>query len=190
MRKKVLVTITILAMVAALAAAFTGAQFENMTTSNDNLLTFGNVKCTNFSPVPLIDERKWVPGESRDIVLTLQPTGDVNQDIYIGLQNQAGYPSANAGFGHEVEVALYVQDVGWLWGGAYKDVHELYAEWQKIKGDTPSEAPFTVTVRMHVKDSLPSTFMGVSYSFKTFIFAVQAGGAPPSVIPYMWVPTP
>jgi len=185
MRKKILVTITVLAVIAALAAVFTGAQFDKMATSNGNVLTFGNIVGTDWSPDPLVKEMNLVPGETRNATLYLEPRGTIPQDIYIGLQNQ-NIADPDAGFGDKVEVALQV-DGNWLWGGNYKDVHELFMVWQLIKSNAPANTWITINMQIHVKTTLPSSFMGVTYNFKTLIDAVQVGGSTPGSIPYKWI---
>ncbi len=185
MRKKILVTMVVLAVVAALALAFSGAQFQATSTSNWNVIAFGNILASEWSPDPMVSLSNLVPGDTTTATCYIKPKGTVNQDIYIGLRNQVG--DADAGFGDKVEVALQV-DGTWLWGGAYKDVHDLYTTWQSIKSNAAPDTWITINLQLHVKDSLPSSFMGVTYYFKTFIFAVQLGGTPPTTAPYLYTP--
>jgi len=182
MRKKILVTITVLAVIAALAAAFTGGQFFLVTTSRSDLLTFGNIDVTAFSPDPLISMTNLVPGEIRAATVFLRPKGTINQDVYIGLKDETWQTPAT--FGLVVKVRLSIND-GATWSG-WVPVHDYFTAWQLVASNVAPDALITVNVQVYVPMDLGPEFMNVSYSFKTLIDAVQVGGAPPATIPYLY----
>ncbi len=184
MKKKILVTMMILAVVAALALAFTGAQFEMHATSQNNVITFGNITATTWSPDPLISELNLVPGETTPVAdLYVQPNGTIPQDIWFGLLNQP-VSMTDAGFGNLVYVKMWVNGSP-LWGGSWVTVHSLYTNWQELAANAPAGTALHVQIQLSVDSSLPSTFMGVSYNFYTLFDAVQVGGTPPATAPYL-----
>jgi hypothetical protein len=172
MRKKILVTITVLAVIAALAAAFSGATFFKVTVQEDNEMTYGNITATALSP--LISMKKLVPGEYREATFHLYPTGDIPQDIYAGLHDQNVNGIEYSPF---VEYALNVDDGGW---SGYNPIADLYKYWTKIKLNAASGSDIKVQLMVHIKPDLPPAAMGFYYNFKTVIYAIQVGSVPPA----------
>ena len=184
MKKKILVVAIMLAMTAALILAFTGAQFEQHATSQDNVITFGNITATTWAPNPLISETNLVPGQTTGVQhLVVQPNGTIPQDIYFGLLNQP-VSLTDAGFGNLVYVKMWVNGAG-LWGGNWVTVHSLFTNWQELAANAPAGTALHVQIQLSVDSSLPSTFMGVNYNFYTMFDAVQVGGTPPATAPYL-----
>ncbi|MBN2168092.1 MAG: hypothetical protein JW738_02520 [Actinobacteria bacterium] len=184
MRKKILVIIVSIGIIAALAAVFTGAQFFKVTTTRNSLLTFGNIEATAYSPDPLMSLTNIVPGETRSATVYLRPLGTINQDIWIGLQDEEGQDPATFG---EVLTVRRSLDGGATWTG-WKTVHEYFTDWQKVASNIAPNTLITVDLQIRVPMDLGPEYMNVNYYFKTFIDAVQTGGTPPATAPYLFTP--
>lgn len=184
MRKKILVTITVLAVIAALAVAFSGAQFFLVSTSGGNLLTFGKIAATEWSPNPaLFSEKLLVPGETRTSQVKLYPKGDIPQDIYFGIKDET-WQSSEA-LGEAIQVRLSVDGATWT---SWVNIHDWYTGWTLIKSSAAPDSTIILDVQMKFSMDIGPEYMGVSYWFKTFIDAVQVGGAPPTTAPYLFTP--
>ena len=192
MRKKLLVVAIMLMMTAALILAFTGAQWNNMTPVSGNLLTTGNIAATVVEGDSPINCNNMYPGLSKDFLIKVTPSGSINQDIWVGLDN---VDNGGFDFVHYVDnngVYNYAQDGyfsvawdvnndgSWEYGA---NIHDLFLNWREMVATVAPGAPIYVRIRITMDPSAPNYLQNRWANFVVDFNAFQAGATGPVGIP-------
>lgn len=185
MKKKFLLSAIVVIVALSMTAVLTSAQWEKVTPADDNILTMGSITAAGWSPDPLIQCTNMKPGEVREFKIWFMPNGTINQDVYIGLKDQAGDPSYDFAHSGKVFTAWDVgQDGSFEYGWA--DILDLFSNFRLLQTNSVPGVWIPVTVKIKLDISAGNDMMGASADFYVLIYAVQAGGSAPTGVPDLY----
>ncbi len=192
MKKKLLISTVVLMLTVAMAVGFTTAQQQKMTTVPANYVTIGEVEVTCDPASGLVEVGPMAAdGTIYSDSGKLTSTGNIKQDVYVGLcDGDSQYPGD---LGDAVLVRVKIGgDVVISW----TVVDDLFQDWTKIISEMTPSASKNVVVELKLDptvDYASEGLMGVTHWFKVLLFAVNVGGTPPVDPPVSWSwwwPTP